>query len=75
MTSQEDRSWEDLEFIQQLIPNVNLEDKLRLKDDDEVTVVLDFDEVIRQLGQDLQLDFSDDKAIKTVINRDNQQIN
>lgn len=50
---QEERSWEDLDYIQGLVPVMNLEDKLRSEVGGDVTVALDGTNSITRLTQDL----------------------
>lgn len=51
----ENKSWEDINAIKRLVLDKNLEDKIAMKGERDVTVTLELDSVVARLKQDLGL--------------------
>lgn len=50
----EEHSWEDMTYIQKLIPSLKLEDKLRSEEGRDVTVTLDKVTIVNHLAKELE---------------------
>lgn len=61
----ENRSWENIEFINRLLSVVNLEDKINLEGSGDVTVELKLGAVAAKLKEDLELSFEEEGGITT----------